>query len=192
VTNSLSLLSLREILLSGYSQELLEKQLGEFRCSRDGDIEKFIHEKAIEWERLGMSRTFLYREGAGKDTRLVAYITLAITSVDYAGVSRNRRKKMLHRKPGRDSQNNFPGLLIAQLARDDRFGSSVIDGTKMIADAEDLIEIGRETLGGMLIYLDCKKHLVQFYQRNGYELIASGEPERCLYKMFKLLPKLAI
>jgi predicted GNAT family N-acyltransferase len=179
-------------LLSGYPQELLEKQLGEFSCTRDSDIESFIRTRAIDYEVAGLGRTYLYLEGSAENTRLVAYITIAITSVDYTEVSRNRRKKVLHSKPGRDSQNNFPGLLIAQLARDDSFDGSVIDGTKLIADAESLIEIGRQALGGMLIYLDCKEHMVKFYQRHGYELITSDEPLHGLYKMFKLLPKLPV
>jgi hypothetical protein len=183
---------LRELLLSGYPRELLEQQLGEFSCARDNDIESFIHSRAIGYERAGLGRTYLYLEGTAENTRLAAYITIAITSVDYTEVSRSRRKKVLHSKPGRASQNNFPGLLIAQLARDDKYDGSVIDGAKLIADAEDLIEIGRRTLGGMLIYLDCKEQMIKFYQRNGYELISSTEPVHGLYKMFKLLPKMPI
>jgi hypothetical protein len=179
-------------LLISYPQKLLGKQLGEFSCARDSDIESFIHTKAIDYERAGLGRTYLYLEGSAEKTKLAAYITIAITSVDYTAVSRSRRKKVLHSKPGRDSQNNFPGLLIAQLARDDSFDGSVIDGAEMIADAESLIEIGRQTLGGMLIYVDCKEHMVKFYQHHGYELISKDEPVHGLYKMFKLLPKIPL
>lgn len=190
--NSLQLLSLQSLLLSNYPKELLEKQLGEFCCARDTDIERFIRERAIDWECSGMSRTYLYRFGSGSSVELVAYITLAIASVDYSGVSRGKRKKVLGGKPGRDSQDNFPGLLIAQLARDDRFKNTVINGAMMIADAEELIEIGRQTLGGMLIYLDCKEELIPFYQESGYEPLKVDKPVRGLYKMFKLLPQLSV
>jgi len=61
----------------------------------------------------------------------------------------------------------------------------------MIADAENLIEVGRRTLGGMLIYLDCKNELVKFYERNGYNILSGLEPENGLYKMFKPLPKMS-
>jgi hypothetical protein len=192
VTIAPRLKSLRELLLSGYPQELLEKELREFSCSRDSDIETFIRTKAIDYERSGLGRTYLYLDGSDENTNLVAYITIAITSVDYAGVSRSRRKKVLSRKPGRDSKDNFPGLLIGQLARDDRYDSTLISGSDMIADAESLIDTVNQTIGGMLIYLDCKDDLIKLYERNGYELLSDKEPDNGLYKMFKPLPKLPL
>jgi hypothetical protein len=191
VTNTLRLESLRGHLLSGYPQELLEKKLGEFSCSRDSDIEAFIRTKAIDYERSGLGRTYLYLDETGDKVKLVAYITIAITSVDYAEVSRNRRKKILSRKPGRDSRDHFPGLLIGQLARDDRYDKSVIAGSDMIVDAERLIDTVNQTIGGMLIYLDCKDDLIKLYERNGYELLSDKEPDNGLYKMFKPLPKIS-
>jgi hypothetical protein len=171
--------------------EFLEKQLGEFCCTKDPDIESYIRNKAISYECSGLSRTYLYLGGAGSDVEFVAYLTLAITSVSYSDIIRSRRSKVLRGKPGRNSQDHFPGILIGQLARDDRYDGSVIDGPKMIADAENLIEVGRRTLGGMLIYLDCKNELVKFYERNGYNILFGLEPENGLYKMFKPLPKMS-
>jgi hypothetical protein len=191
VTKTFRLESLREHLLSGYPQELLEKQLREFSCSRDSDIETFIRTKAIDYERSGLRRTYLYLDGYNESTSLVAYITIAITSVDYADISRNRRKKVLSRKPGRDSRDNFPGLLIGQLARDDRYDSTVISGSDMIADAESLIGSVNQTIGGMLIYLDCKDDLIKLYERNGYELLSDKVSNNGLFKMFKPLPTIA-
>ncbi|MDR2109583.1 MAG: hypothetical protein LBP28_09045, partial [Coriobacteriales bacterium] len=155
----LNLKPLRELLLSEYPQELLEKQLGEFSCARDNDIEAFIRTGAVDYERAGLCRTYLYFDVADADTDLVAYFTIAITSADYAAVGRSRRKKILRGKPGLNSQDHFPGLLIGQLARSDRYERADLSGSQMIADAEELIDSVNQTIGGMLIYLDCKEEL---------------------------------
>jgi len=70
--------------------ELLEKQLGEFCCTKDPDIESYIRNKAISYECSGLSRTYLYLGGAGSDVELVAYLTLAITSVSYSDITRSK------------------------------------------------------------------------------------------------------
>jgi hypothetical protein len=192
VKNFLNLQSLRELLLSGYPQELLEKKLREFSCERDPDVESFIKTKAFDYERSGYSRTYLYEcfnDLDGK-SEIVAYFTVAMTSVSFTEISKNRKAKVLGGFPGRTSLDHFAGLLIAQLARCDKYDGMFISGQRLIEDAEDVIEQGRQYLGGKIIYLDCKEPLISFYERNGYVLLAQSPSSQGLSKMFKVLPKL--
>jgi hypothetical protein len=79
--------------------ELLEKQLGEFRCERDRDVESFLHEKAIRYERSGLSRTYLCLTRETDAIEIAAYFSIAVTSVDYAEISRNKRQEVLGGTP---------------------------------------------------------------------------------------------
>jgi hypothetical protein len=166
--------------------------LGEFSCALDSDVESFIRTKALEYEQAGYSRTYIYEQFKESENKaeVVAYFTVAITSVSFVEVSKSRKSKVLGGFPGSGSLDHFAGLLVAQLARCDRFDRSLVTGQELIEDAEDIIEQGRQFLGGKIIYLDCKEPLIPFYKRNSYVLLNQEPSSRGLYKMFKVLPKL--
>jgi hypothetical protein len=195
VQSDLLLYSLREQIANDATKlPELEEKFREFCCIRDADVESFIHEKAIHYERSGLSRTYYFvRTSEGLQTafsEIVAYFSVAITSVDYSLVSQNKRAKVLGGTPGRAHQDHFGGLLIAQLARDDHYNGSVNNGTDLVAACEAVIEQGRNYLGGRVIYLDCKQELIKLYQDSGYRLLLDEPFGNGLYKMSKSLPKL--
>jgi predicted GNAT family N-acyltransferase len=190
VRSDILLAPLREQILDS-EPELLETQLREFRCIRDTDVEAFIQNRAIDYEESGLSRTFLYLGGDDEKVEIVAYFTLALTSVNFTGISGKKRQKVLGRTPGRDSQDHFAGLLVGQFARCDGFDNTVISGTEMMHDCEGVIEEGRKYFGGKVLYLDCREHLRNYYERYGFLLLNQTSTETGLYKMFKVLPKLS-
>jgi hypothetical protein len=192
--NDLILTSLQDLIKTPEAIKALEPQLMSFNCKRDTDIESFIHNKAIDYERSGYSRTYLYSAPdpkANNEYSIVAYFTVAITSVSFADISKKKKSKVLGGFPGRDTQDHFAGLLIAQLARSDDFDKTYIDSKRMITDAESIITKGRKYLGGKLIYVDCKEPLIQLYSGFGYKLIIDGQYANGLYKLFKVLPKIS-
>jgi hypothetical protein len=169
---------------------LLDIKISEFSCSKDLDVESFLKERSIRYERTGLSRTYLYIIRGLAKVSIAAYFSVAITSTDFEGISRSRRAKVLGGKPGRNTKDHFGGILIAQLARSDSFDPSDINGREMILDAEKVIEHGRRYLGGKIVYLDCREPLIDFYRGNGYELVSNEVYFNGLYKMFKALPEL--
>jgi hypothetical protein len=78
-------------------------------------------------------------------------------------------------------------LLIAQLARDDRYTSDFINGEALLLECEHFIELGRQYVGGRNIYLDCKKALIATYQKSGYRLLTDASTEEGYFKMYKVL-----
>jgi hypothetical protein len=128
--------------------ELLGRKIEEFCCTKDPDVEIFLKRNAIRYEREGYGRTYLYMDVESNRAKIAAYFTLAITATSFQEVSKSRKRKVLHSKPGRDSQDYFGGLLVGQLARCDGFASANISGQEMLADAEKIIELGRRYLGG--------------------------------------------
>ncbi|MDR0501107.1 MAG: hypothetical protein LBG97_07730, partial [Coriobacteriales bacterium] len=146
---TIKLLSLQEILLDEkYPMELLEQRLGEFSCERDKDIEAFIHNKAIDYELSGISRTYLHHINNKQKNRIeiAAYFSVALTSINLADASSNRRSKILGKTPGSGFKDDYGGILIAQLGRNDAFAKSIIDGERIICDCEAVIESGRKWL----------------------------------------------
>jgi hypothetical protein len=125
-----------------------------------------------------------------ESSAIAAYFSVAITSTDFEGISKNRKAKVLGGKPGRDTKDHFGGILVAQLARSDAFGSSDIGGKEMIEDAEKIIEQGRYFIGGKIVYLDCRAPLIDFYRENGYALVGDEPYPSGFCKMFKSLPKI--
>jgi hypothetical protein len=180
------------IIDSGYSPELLEQRLKEFCCSRDKQLESFIQNRAIFFETKGLSRTYLIFDttatGSNKVPPIAAFFTLALTSTNFLGISKSKRAKVLGPKPGRNSFDAFGGILIAQLARDDRYGPAFIDGTTLLRECESYIELGRQYLGGRIIYLDCKKALIDKYRQSGYALLHDTAGSGGYFKMYKILP----
>jgi hypothetical protein len=170
--------------------ELLDLLIGEFSCEKDSDVEAFLKTNAVNYEKIGLSRTYLYIDTDDRSAPIVAYFSVAIAATSFQGISKSRKAKVLGFKPGRNTKDHFGGILIAQLARSDRFSQSDINGGKMIDDAEDIIEQGRYYLGGKIVYLDCKEPLIEFYQGNGYALVIPEPYPSGYYKMFKTLPPL--
>ena len=66
--------------LGRYPKEDVKRFLGTFRCSKDTDLEEFLHDKAIMFEDKGRSRTCLLLNDEG-DNRILAYFTLALTEI---------------------------------------------------------------------------------------------------------------
>ena len=168
--------------------EELDRMLAGFFCSLDRNVESFLKKNALLYERKGFGRSYLYITDE-PIPRIAAFFSVAITSTDFEKVSKTRKKKILSfDKPGVSAKDHFGGLLIGQLGRADGFGSADINGQEMIEAAEEIIESGRFFVGGRIIYLDCSKDLIPFYQKNGYELVIDEPFSNAYYKMFKALP----
>lgn len=171
--------------------EILDRLIEGFSCSADTDVELFLKNNAINYERKGLSRTYLYIYDDGEMSYIAAYFTLAITATSFEKISKSRKASVLGFKPGRDTKDHFGGLLVGQLGRADGFESPDINGQEMIEDAEKIIEKGRYYLGGKIVYLDCKEPLIKFYEDNGYRLVIKDPYPSGYYKMFKTLPELS-
>jgi hypothetical protein len=170
--------------------ELLDKKIEEFCCAKDPDVESFLKKNAVKYERSGISRTYLYVLENEERSHIVAYFSVGITATSFEGVSTSRKSKVLGGTPGRDSQDHFGGIIIGEVGRNDRYSGDDLSGREMIADAEEIIEQGRNFLGGKIVYLDCREALIKFYERNGYTKVVDSPYPNGFYKMFRTLPKI--
>lgn len=187
---------LKSLIKTRKDKELLVIQLRGFSCSRDSQLEKYIHEQAIPYEIKGLSRTYLVYDVSKAAfvaaPSIAAFFTLAITATDYSEISKGKREKVLGSKPGRNTFDAFGGILIGQLARDDRYGADFIDGEALLQECEAYIEMGRQYIGGRIVYLDCKEALVKTYQKSHYKLLTNDPSPEGYYKMYKVLPEMVV
>ncbi|MDR1015655.1 MAG: hypothetical protein LBL86_11870 [Coriobacteriales bacterium] len=62
----------------------LERKFKEFHCIRDNDIERFIQNNALAFERSGLARTYFYTDdesdGFARKMSVVAYFTVTVTA----------------------------------------------------------------------------------------------------------------
>lgn len=188
-----ALIPLREILKQDISLVTIKEAFGEFRCQRDADVISFLNKYSIENEAIGASRSYLalsqdQLEESGK-LELVAFFTLAITVTDFTDVSNRYKRKIMGNYPRLSKETRFPGFLLGQLARNDKYKKADFDCSNLLGFAEKIVSKTAEQVGGNLLYLDCKEPLVRYYENHGYtELSRVGNSS--YIKMFKCLPRI--
>lgn len=163
---------LAELLDGGFSKSAIRKAFSRFSCERDTDVSLFLKAHAIQNEGTGASRTYLALSSDALDAdrlEVVAFLTVAITVTDYTGIDLDRRLQIMGRVPGVQSANFFPGYLVAQLARDDRYTHDDFDASELLPLAEELMRVSVGAVGGRMAYLDCRDELLEYYREQGYQ-----------------------
>lgn len=168
-------------LIKEYEIEKVERYLSTFFCKKNKDVENFLKIRAIEYEKLNNSRTFLIVDQ--ENLNLVGYFTLALSSIDLVDTKLSGRKK--HRlRYGNSNKNLIPGFLIGQLARNDSVSKDSFEGSKILEYALYYLNKSHDIIGGKFVLIDCCTKLVDFYTKNGFVEIGS---EKGLKKCLKLL-----
>ena len=182
--------SLGELLAKGVSKSSIRRAFSRFSCERDCDASRFLKAHAIQNEISGASRTYLVllsdtlnNEGVLK---VVAFVTLAVTATDYTSIDTVRRFEIMGRVPSLETATHFPGYLIAQLARDDRYSHEDLNAAKLLPLAEGLMRAAIRLVGGRMAYIDCKDGLLGYYAEQGYEPVYF-DGDKVLYKLAKAL-----
>ena len=183
------IVSLAELLDGGFSKSGIRKAFSRFKCERDPDVSMFLKAHAIQNEGTGASRTYLALSSDALDEdrlEVVAFVTIAVTVTDYTDIDLGRRLQIMGRVPGVQTSNFFPGYLVAQLARDDRYTHEDFDASELLPFAEEMIADAISVVGGRFAYIDCRDELVSYYERQDYEsLFYDGS--RGLHKLIKPL-----
>ena len=165
--------------------DLLENVLSTFLCREDADIQWFLHTKAVEFERLAKSRTYLIVDQDQLQERgmslnrltIYGYISLAIKVLTVPeGTSNRTRQRIdgLSAKARGKPLSHFSCYLIGQLARNSCVSKTSISGVELLNFAYDIIASAVEAVGGRYILIEChdNEKLVQFYLDNDFEVLS--------------------
>ena len=163
--------------------ERVKMLLSSFSCAKDPDIEYFLHQRAVEFEELSKSRTYLIFDRQELETKrleqltIYGYISLALKVLTVSEeVSNHTRKEIdgLSAKIRGKQINDFPCYLIGQLARNTDVPGECLSGGKLLAFARDVISTSVEAVGGRYVMIECRnaEKLIRFYKDNGFSEIS--------------------
>lgn len=163
--------SLSEIIENSTSNNKIKKLLQTFKCDQNLDLQDFLHNKALVFEKNLRSRTYLYIDNDTKN--IVAYFTIAINTLYTDNISAEVIKLL---DGYRDDTKSIPCFLIGQLGKSDLYKDVKI-GQFIIEDAIEIIDNSQISLGGRFILLDSIniKEVISFYEDNLFFAIENSQ-----------------
>ncbi len=175
-----SLFPLSEIVQNTNSNRKVKKLLETFNCTRNTDLQNFLYNKAITFEKNFRSRTYLYIENNLQE--VAAYFTITISTLHTDGISPEVTGLLDGYK---NDIASIPCFLIGQLGKSDKFEPRKI-GEFILNDAIEIIDQSQNTLGGRFILLDAinTQQVVKFYETNAFFPIENNPSSESI-KMIK-------
>ena len=99
--------------ISEFTEELLH-DCEPFSCG-EKDLDEFFSEKALEYSKYKMGKTFCFRLKSNL-RKIVAIFTISYDSIRIYDLPRSRRDAMLKITHHRKTLKRYPGVLIGRLA----------------------------------------------------------------------------
>jgi hypothetical protein len=180
-----SLFSLSEIIQSTNSNRKVKQLLETFTCTKNSDLQDFLHHRAVTFEKNLRSRSYLYIANGTQE--VVAYFTVTINTLHTEGIS----PKVVKILDGyKDDIVSIPCFLIGQLGKSDMYEPRKI-GEFILDDAIEMIDKSQNTLGGRFILLDAINvgKVIEFYKDNAFfpiETSATSESIKMIKPYFEL------
>ena len=180
-------------LLNEYEEIDINEMLKNFRSIKNSgtknDIEIFLHEKAIKFEKSSISSTYVV---FSEDNEILGYFTIANRSLvipkeNFGILSKTQQKKLGNSaailKNGNLMTSSF---LLGQLGKnysDDI--ENLITGRELLTFAYDLFLKIKELINVKYIWLECQNEpkLISFYQNFGFKMLESLTSEEGLKVM---------
>lgn len=162
--------------------EETQKYLSSFTCYKNKDIEYFIQNKAIEFDKRGFARTYLIFTQESETLTLVAYFSLTNKSIfiQSSALSSNMRRKInvYGNYEPLLKKHILPAILIAQFGKNFSYGhNNKISGDHLMNMAIDKVKEIQNEIGGRFVYIECEERdsLIKFYESHGFVLFGSRE-----------------
>ena len=173
------------------SEQKAQELISIFVCSRDSDIEDFLKERAITFEKLGKSRTFLLFDEDEEDVKVLAYFTLALQVLKIPETLSNRKIKNFdgfNAKINGERITEFPAILIGQVGKNDLYKDQ-ISGYELMQYCLNTLLDGQMRLGGRIVMLECKNvpYLLGFYENFGFSKLEKDYQSDELIQLIKIL-----
>ena len=192
------LISLRDLLNENESDiDSILSMLCTFTCEKDRDIESFLHNKAIEFEKVDKGRTYLICDDNAliNQNKLIiqGYFTISLKDLILPeNFSIRARKELdgyrgkIHGKPIRE----VPCYLIGQLARNDSCSTTDLSGDSIMGEAIAVIDMVYNAVGGRYVMVECRDNekLKSYYSKNDFkEFLKMPNEEQPMVQMLRRL-----
>ncbi|MGM5473768.1 GNAT family acetyltransferase [Bacillus pumilus] len=204
---ALKIISLTDLINSDQTEEDIKKLLFSFETiksrSESGarDVEEFLHNKAIQFEIMGIARTYLVMSTYKKKPLLAGYFALStrpliIPKRQYSKISKNLQKRLMGfgHKTEQDAYE-VKGYLLGQLGKNysaDAQIAKCVTGQDILHLSYSKVLDAHRIVGGRILYLECEHHekVKKFYNDNGFSELAHYESENKLCLMVQQISKL--
>ena len=158
-------------LIESKGEEIAIDILSSFCVSRNPDVEHFIHELSVPYEKSNNARTFLFLNDAQDP---MGFLSLALNVLTIPeGLTASLKKRI--RGFGRLSCDSIPCYLIGQIARFDTSRKEDLTGDDMFSIVMDAAYEAQKLFGGRIVSVDCTDDLVQYYRKRGFILLNKTE-----------------
>ena len=179
---------------SGNPKEKLLNLLQTFKCSRNPDIEVFLHKTALEFELRDKSRTYLWLCPLQGQLVVAGYFTLALDVVELPETLSKSLKRKLS-KGYAPKKPYLPAYLIGQLGRSDRVPKELLPGELILKEALSLVKEASSIVGNRLVIVDVAENgtentqrLIDWYKNFGFkELDLLEAKDKKLVRLYLIL-----
>ena len=159
--------------------------LKDFKCDLNNDVEYFLKEKAIEFSKQDISRTYIVMSQHKEKDVIVGYFAIAnkSTIIKKVILSNTKRKSLLkYAKYDNEIKGyNIALPLIGQIGKNYNDGyDKLISGEILLKFACDKIKEIQNMIGGRHVFLECEDNekLKEFYENNGFECFGKRNLEK--------------
>ena len=180
---------LGEIIDKEYDCQKIEYAFKKFSCRREEDLENFLVQKAITYQKAEYGKTYLFLDKEKLDDGefvIMAYFTIAHRAVDISDMSLSKRRKVLGEHPGRECIKSVSAFLIGQLGRCDDYTNDDLSGEQILDECYHAISMAAKLIGGKLLVLECREHMFsKFYEMQKFKKLYDKLNEEGLYTLYK-------
>lgn len=166
-------------------EEKLKEILSNFSCPLNEDVENFLTQKAILFEKNGYSATHLVFASYKDAVVLVGYYALANKTVIIKGKDlKGNWRSRLNRFATFDEETKQYYIALPLIGQ---LGKNFTNGYNKLITGDDLLDMACEKIrgvqslvGGRIAYLECEDipQLTQFYEANGFKAFAKRNLDR--------------
>ena len=144
-----------------------QKALSSFSVQKNLDVEKFIRENAIPYQRHHNARTYLF---VGDSFHICGFFSLSLSCLEVPDeISANMKRKM--RGFGRSSAKTVPCYLLGQLAREDSAPHDSVSLQSVLDIVLGYLDTIQEAIGGRFLRIDCEDKLIHLYEAYGFKKV---------------------
>lgn len=150
-------------------EEEIQSVLSDFSCSKNPEVENFIHNQAIDFAKRKTAITYLIYNENDDLGGFFAVTHKSITIPDNL-LSKREQRRLRQYAVLEDGKYVVSAFLVAQLARNfQQTDRHIIGGAELLDYCINVIEQIQHMVGGRIIILECESgnaKLEEFYRRN--------------------------
>lgn len=160
--------------------KLLDSILSSFCCEKDPEIEDFLKNKAVEFEKLNKSRTYIVFDEErllNGEPIILGYFSLSLKVLILPEDMSITSRKNIDGYRGKINGNpirEIPCYLIGQLAKNSSIDNS-FQGQILVDNALAVINSAVNSVGGRYVLIECQpiEKLLSFYGNNFFTEFAN-------------------